>query len=78
MEPLTTEVSLTVSGPAYAFLAMSVLPILAGKMLQQGGVQFARGGHWAFETALGGLVLSAPFLISVLLLIFAAFNGGGS
>ncbi len=78
MELLTSEVSLTVSGPAYAFLATSLLPMLAGKMLQQGGVQFARGGHWAFETVLGALVLSAPLLISVLLLIFAAFNGGGS
>ena len=59
------EFTLTLKGPAYAFLASGLMLIIAGKLLQQGGVNYARGKRWEFETLIGAIILSAPFLATV-------------
>ena len=75
MEFLTTEISLTLTMPVHSWIAMTLIPIVAGKMMQQGGVRFARDERWAFDTLFGALVLSAPFLLVILLIGLSAFEG---
>lgn len=69
---MLADVSLTVEGPALAFIATALLPIFGGKMLQQGGVKYARGEPYTFDTILGVMVLSAPLFIMIFI-FFAAY-----
>ena len=69
-----SEITMTVSGPAYAFFATALLPLFAGKMMQQGGVSYARGERWEFETLLGVLILFAPMLVTFLVTAAALFQ----
>ena len=62
---LTSEVTFSMTGPLYAFFAGAFLILIAGKALQQGGVQYGRGERWEAQTLLGVLVLAIPFIALV-------------
>lgn len=66
-----SEVTMTVSGPAYSFFFTALLPLIAGKMMQQGGVNYALGERWEFETLFGLLILFAPMLGAFLVTVSA-------